>query len=81
MSNQESFRRLDKLFRRLSITKGEMPDYYTVDAAIYHGMGDFTSFQAHGSTLSEATENVLMKYCENYGIGRAELERWFNENP
>jgi hypothetical protein len=82
MSETEAFRRLDKLFRRLSLMKLEMmgPDVYVVDAVIHNGMGDFSNFQSRKPTLSEATEDVLMQYCESRGVGRAELERWFNEN-
>lgn len=75
----ESFRRLDKLFRRLSLMKMEMPTLYVIDAVIHNGMGDFSSFQSRKSTLAEAVEDVLAQYCESRGVDRAKLEEWLNE--
>lgn len=79
MTEMEAFRRLDKLFRRLSLMKSEMPTVYIIDAIIYNGMGDFTSFQSRKPTLAEATEDVLVQYCEYSGRDRAKLEEWLNE--
>lgn len=79
MSEMESFRRLDKLFRRLSLMKTEMPTVYIVDGVIHNGMGDFSSFQSRKPTLAEATEDVLVQYCESRGVDKAKLEEWLSE--
>lgn len=80
MNELEAFRKLDKLFRRFSLMKMEMMPYtYVVQGIIHNGMGDFSTFESRQPTLSEAVENVINQYCLQRGVGRAELERWFNE--
>lgn len=81
MSELKAYAKLDKLFRRFSISKTEMMPYtYVVQGIIYNGMGDFSIFESRQLTLSEAVEDVISQYCSQRGVGRAELERWFNED-
>ena len=76
MSKKElkAYSNLSKVFRRFSIHKTEMiPEEFTVDAVIYHGMGDFTNYKAEGKTLEEAVNKVFDIYCERIGITRERL--------
>jgi len=64
---------LDILFRRFIVIKSEMPTKYKITCTIYHGMGDFTDFEAESTTLDGAVKDIVAQYLLERDLTEKEL--------
>ena len=75
-----AFEKLNKLFRRYSIQQTDMCENNCyLEAVIYNGMGDFTTFKSEGKDLDEALNKVIDQYAEYYGVSVDKVNSFLGE--